>query len=242
GSLIGSRVLGSAQVRRLGLQYRHGLCDFWVRLRVPRTRHQRGRCDEAAGGQETNKKALAIHVSGLLYERRSWNEGSARLRRVHWSKEASSLGCAFIYWSPYWNQWIIDATVEAIIRRWGCHVGGNDFISRWQGVITIRRPLPTSRDDRLKSGLASAAETVSCEPVSANKFSANREFNRELRKFRASAAISASNQRANSKACSQIPYATEQGIFAAITRNFFAITGNLIERAAKPLSCCRTSN
>src|SRR5262249_44170688 len=62
-----------------------------------------------------------------------------RLRRVHWSKEASSLGCAFIYWSPYWSQWIIDATVEAIIRRWGCHVGGNDFISRWQVVITIRQ-------------------------------------------------------------------------------------------------------
>src|SRR5262249_54627608 len=58
--------------------------------------------------------------------------------------------------------------------------------------------------------------------------------------IRASAAISASNQRANSKACSQIPYATEQGIFAAITGNFFGITGNLIERAAKSLSCCRT--
>ena len=68
---------------------------------------------------------------------------------------------------------------------------------------------------------------------------ANREFNREFRKFRASAAISASNQRANSKSCSQIPYATEQGIFAAITGNFFGITGNLIERAAKALSCCR---
>src|SRR5262245_31300785 len=45
---------------------------------------------------------------------------------------------------------------------------------------------------------------------------------------------------ANSKACSQIPYATEQGIFVAITGNFFAITGNLIERAAKALSCCRS--
>src|SRR5215467_821819 len=80
GCLIGSLDLGRAQFRRLGLQYRHGLRDFWVRLRVPRTRHQRGRCDEAAGGQETNKKALAIHVSGLLYERRSWNEGTAGLR------------------------------------------------------------------------------------------------------------------------------------------------------------------
>src|SRR5262249_9986827 len=74
------------------------------------------------------------------------------------------------------------------------------------------------------------------------KFPANREFNREFCKFGASAAISASNQRANSKACRQIPYATEQGIFAAITGNFFGITGNLIERAGKALSCCRTSN
>src|SRR5262249_38755721 len=63
------------------------------------------------------------------------------------------------------------------------------------------------------------------------KFPANREINREFRKFRASAAIFASNQRANSKACGQIPYATEQGTFAAITGNFFAITGNLIERS-----------
>src|SRR5262249_55567675 len=74
------------------------------------------------------------------------------------------------------------------------------------------------------------------------KFPANKEINREFCKFGASAAISASNQRANSKACSKIAYATEQGIFAAITGNFFAITGNLIERAAKALSCCRTSN
>jgi hypothetical protein len=31
----------------------------------------------------------------------------------------------------------------------------------------------------------------------------------------------------------KFPYATEQGIFAAITGNFFGITGNLIERAAR---------
>src|SRR6476659_4535329 len=69
--MIGSLGLGRAQFRRLGLQYRHGLRDFWVRLRVPKTRHERGRCDEATSGQETNKKALAIHVSELLYERRA---------------------------------------------------------------------------------------------------------------------------------------------------------------------------
>src|SRR6266566_2326866 len=87
-----------------------------------------------------------------------------------------------------------------------------------------------------------ADDAVSCELVSAPNFLANREINREFRKFRASAATSTSNQVANSKSCSQIPYATEQGIFAAITGNFFGITGNLIERAAKALSCCRTSN
>src|SRR5262249_50064375 len=49
-------------------------------LRVPRTRHEGGSWNEGTSGQETNKKALAIHVSGLLYERRSWNEGTAGLR------------------------------------------------------------------------------------------------------------------------------------------------------------------
>ena len=48
------------------------LRDFWVRLRVPRTRHERGRCNESTSSQETNKKALAIHVSGLLYDRRAF--------------------------------------------------------------------------------------------------------------------------------------------------------------------------
>src|SRR5262245_23390301 len=84
-----------------------------------------------------------------------------------------------------------------------------------------------------------------CQPTASRVFVEsryNREINREFCKFGASAAISASSQRANSKACSQIPCATEQGIFAAITGNFFGITGNLIERAAKSLSCCRTSN
>src|SRR5215469_3249399 len=65
GCLIGSLDLGHAQFRRLGLQYLHGLRDFWVCLRVPRTRQECGRCDKATSGQETNKKALAIHVSGL---------------------------------------------------------------------------------------------------------------------------------------------------------------------------------
>src|SRR5262249_18954096 len=71
-----------------------------------------------------------------------------------------------------------------------------------------------------------ADDAVSCERTSLHtKFPANREINREFRRIRPSTAIFASNQRANSKACSQIPYAMEQGNFAAITGNFFGITG-----------------
>src|SRR5439155_3235729 len=65
------------------------------------------------------------------------------LRRVHWSKEASSFGCAFKYWSRpvklHWKHWIIGTMMEAIIRRWCCHVGGNSFTSLWKIVITIRQ-------------------------------------------------------------------------------------------------------
>src|SRR5262245_26970412 len=78
-----------------------------------------------------------------------------------------------------------------------------------------------------------------------SKFPANRENNREFRRIRPSTAIFVSDQRPDSIACSQIPYAAEQGIFAAITGNFFGITGNLIERGKRPLfarlfCACRT--
>jgi len=57
------------------------------------------------------------------------------LPRAHWSKEASSLRFAFKYWSTpginHFCYWIIGATVEAIIRRWGCHVGGNNLTRFW---------------------------------------------------------------------------------------------------------------
>jgi len=59
----------------------------------------------------------------------------ATLRRMHWSKEAPSYGCVTPYWStpaiklvPYR---IIGTVVEAIIRWWCCHIGGNSFTSRW---------------------------------------------------------------------------------------------------------------
>src|SRR5450830_519800 len=56
------------------------------------------------------------------------------------------------------------------------------------------------------------ADAVRYEPVSTLKFPANREKNREFRRIRPLSAILKADTRANSKACSEIPYATEQGI------------------------------
>ena len=72
----------------------------------------------------------------------------------------------------------------------------------------------------------SLENAVRIEPVSASKFPASREKNREFCGFRPSAAILASNRSSDSMACRQIPYATEQGIFGGITGNFFQRTGN----------------
>ncbi|MGB9396715.1 MAG: hypothetical protein WCB32_18215, partial [Pseudolabrys sp.] len=47
------------------------------------------------------------------------------------------------------------------------------------------------------------------------KFPANREKNREFRRIRPLGAILKANTRADSKACSKIPYTTEQGIISA---------------------------
>src|SRR5215467_12456427 len=58
-----------------------------------------------------------------------------RLRRVHWSKEASRLGFVFPCWSTPGIKlicyWIIGTMVETIIRRWCGYVGGNNFVSPW---------------------------------------------------------------------------------------------------------------
>jgi len=51
-------------------------------------------------------------------------------------------------------------------------------------------------------------------PVSAPRFPANREINREFCRFHPSGVIFASIRLINSMACSEIPYATEQGILA----------------------------
>jgi hypothetical protein len=59
------------------------------------------------------------------------------LRRLHWSKKASSLRFAFVDWSAPRKKlgcyWIMGTMVEAII----CHVGGNDFISFWSSVFVV---------------------------------------------------------------------------------------------------------
>src|SRR5262245_24628620 len=63
------------------------------------------------------------------------------LRRVHWSKEASSYftsNCSTpgLKVIRYWK---ICTMVEAIIRRWCCPIGGNNFVSPRQIVTAIRQ-------------------------------------------------------------------------------------------------------
>jgi hypothetical protein len=57
-------------------------------------------------------------------------------------------------------------------------------------------------------------DAVTYEPVSTPEFPANREINREFREIRLLGAILHGSTRANSEACSEIPYSAEQGIFA----------------------------
>lgn len=60
------------------------------------------------------------------------------------------------------------------------------------------------------------------------KFPDNRENNREFCRFGPFAAIFTPNRPANSMACSQIPYANEQGIFGRVSGNSFVITGTFL--------------
>jgi hypothetical protein len=56
------------------------------------------------------------------------------LHRVHWGKEASSYWFVLVYWSTpaiKISYFIKGAMVKAFIRRWCCHVGGNNFITLW---------------------------------------------------------------------------------------------------------------
>ena len=59
----------------------------------------------------------------------------------------------------------------------------------------------------------------------------NRENNREFCKIRTSNTIFVSDQRADSTAYSQIPYAKEQGIFKYVSGNFFRGTGKFNQAA-----------
>jgi hypothetical protein len=56
------------------------------------------------------------------------------------------------------------------------------------------------------------ADAVTIEPVSTPKFPANREKNREFCRIRPLCAILKADKRASSETCSEIPYATKQGI------------------------------
>jgi hypothetical protein len=58
-------------------------------------------------------------------------------------------------------------------------------------------------------------DAVAVEPVSTPKFPANREINREFYQIRPPCEILKANTRVISKAFSQIPYTTEQGIILA---------------------------
>ena len=57
-------------------------------------------------------------------------------------------------------------------------------------------------------------DAVRIEPVSSPEFPANREINREFRRIRLLVRNLNADRRANSEACSEIPYATEQGIIS----------------------------
>ena len=65
------------------------------------------------------------------------------------------------------------------------------------------------------SGNCVVADAVPVEPVSILKFPANREKNREFRQISPLCEILKADTRANSEACSEIPYVTEQGIISA---------------------------
>src|SRR5262249_11158586 len=67
---------------------------------------------------------------------------------------------------------------------------------------------------------------VGCELVSASKFPANRENNREFCRMRPSVAIFVLNEPAASIAYNGIPYATEQGISKRVSGKIFQETGN----------------
>jgi len=73
----------------------------------------------------------------------------------------------------------------------------------------IRESLWHQRFGELRGGGRSLSRTRLRSEIPAN-----REINREIRQIRPPDAILKANTRANSDACSKIPYSAEQGIFA----------------------------
>jgi hypothetical protein len=72
---------------------------------------------------------------------------------------------------------------------------------------------------------------VSCEPVSASEFPANREINREFCRIRPSIAIFASDQRADSMSLTaEFPMKRNREFSNAYQEIFFEEQGNLIKQ------------
>jgi hypothetical protein len=80
-----------------------------------------------------------------------------------------------------------------------------------------------------------AEDAVHCEPVSAPKFPANREFNREFCRFRPSSRFSC----LINPPIQPIPYATEQGTSKHVSGKIFRGTGKLFGRALTDCCPCR---
>src|SRR5262245_55221998 len=104
---------------------------FWMAFRTPKTKPCTHNCRLFGNG-------LLPETTCLSRKHKQVTAASALLRfelhRVHWGKEASSCWFFLVYWSTpaikaYY--YIKDTMVKAFIRRWCCHVGGNNFITLW---------------------------------------------------------------------------------------------------------------
>jgi hypothetical protein len=80
------------------------------------------------------------------------------------------------------------------------------------------------------------ADAVGCEPVSASKFPATREINREFRRISLLSAILKADTRANSEACKKFPtqqnrdFLRKNWEFARENRDDFAKVGQIDDR------------
>jgi hypothetical protein len=109
----------------------------------------------------------------------------------------------------------------------------------WDGH-KLERARMGARKARALSADCVADDAVSCEPVSAFRFPANREINREFCKIGSIRRNFVSDQRAHSMPYSGIPCATEQGIFKCVSGNFFRGTGKFNQVRARRCNCSPT--